>query len=81
MLDDSAPTKKSDVVELFSCGDVKKNPEVVIRIVKDNETLEDDRRRRDLYLLSVARCGLLSLVHGSLLCKRGQFASFSAYDS
>ncbi len=43
MLDDSAPTKKSDVVELFSCGDVKKNPEVVIRIVKDNETLEDDR--------------------------------------
>ena len=42
-MDDSAPTKKSDVVELFSCGDVKKNPEVVIRIVKDNETLEDDR--------------------------------------
>ena len=30
-------------MELFSCGDVTKNPEVVIRIVKDNEALEDDQ--------------------------------------
>lgn len=42
VLQDSVPTKKSDVVELFSCGDVKKNPEVLIRIVKDNEALEED---------------------------------------
>ena len=36
---DNLEIPKSDVLELFSCGDVHKNPEVVIRIVHDNHDI------------------------------------------